>query len=143
MITTIANIIYKNFLGITIKVTLPIIAPKIVNIDKLKPNLKLISFFIEYLTLEIILLNSIANKLAGIAVSIGNPKFVKVGTTIIPPPIPKIEPIKPAIKDAKIMIKVVIKSIMDELWLKIYFNFVLKYKRNGFIHFVFSNFRIF
>ena len=58
------------------------------------------------------LFNSIANKLAGITLSIVYPKFVNVGTIIIPPPIPRIEPINPAVNDARIMIKTVIKSII-------------------------------
>ncbi len=81
----------------------PIIVPGIVNNPSFNPNENSILFCLEYEIVDAIDLLSAANRLLLAATVGGNPKNVKAGTTIIPPPTPIIEPKTPAANPKRII----------------------------------------
>jgi len=92
----IPNKILKISDEISDEITAPKIVPGIVNSPSFNPNENSILFCLEYVIVDATALLNAAKRLLLAATVGGNPKKVKIGTTIIPPPRPIIEPNIPA-----------------------------------------------
>ena len=95
-ISTNPNKILKMSGATPVDITAPKTVPGIESSPSLSPKAYSIRFCLEYEIVDAVALLNAANRLLLAAAVGGNPKKVSIGTTIIPPPKPIMEPNSPA-----------------------------------------------